>query len=148
MGNTQTKNKLESLYDELDVPILDIGDRQGDTDYIDFLTLDEVTEPVMKGIDKFSRKFIVVKFMVDEEKLMQTFFQRYTEGSLWMGCGHSTRNLIDTQGGIKEEQEHFIRELINNGSAEILEAHYPSFNMDINKKAILDESEKSEKINL
>jgi hypothetical protein len=148
MGNSQTKTNLESFYDELDIPILDIGDRQGDTDYIDFLTLNEVTEPVMKGTDKFSRKFIVVKFMINEEKLMQTFFQRYTNGSLWMACGHATRNLIDTQGGIKEEQEEFIRGLITTGSAQVLEEHYPTFNLDINKKAVLDNSDKTEKITL
>ena len=42
-------------------PILDVGNRQGMTDYIDFIHESEVTSPVMRGIDRFKRPFIVMK---------------------------------------------------------------------------------------
>ena len=40
---------------------LDIGERMGMTDYIDFLTQDEVPKNVMKGVDYYRRKFITIK---------------------------------------------------------------------------------------
>ena len=41
------------------IPKLDIGQRVGATDYIDFITWKEVTSPVMWGIDIFSRSFLL-----------------------------------------------------------------------------------------
>lgn len=102
----------------LDCPILDIGQRQGNTYYIDFIKFEEVTSPIMKGIDKFSRPFIVIKVngkLTDGSniQLFQTFFQRYTDENLWMGCGHYGLNLITTYGGMKSDQFKLIIDLIN-----------------------------------
>jgi hypothetical protein len=49
-------NPIESL------PTLDLGDRQGKTDYIDFLIPDEMKSPIMKFTDKFQR--IGVAFLI------------------------------------------------------------------------------------
>ena len=46
-----------------DIPKLDIYDREGATGYIDFLTFEEVNEPIMWGVDKFNRIFIVIKMI-------------------------------------------------------------------------------------
>jgi len=45
-----------------DIPVLEIGDGMGFTDYIDFLKLQQVTHPVMRGMDRFHRPFLVIKF--------------------------------------------------------------------------------------
>ena len=103
---------MEDLYYDLECPNLDLGEREGWTQYIDFITWDEVIAPVMKGIDCTGRKFIVIKFIVNQTRIMQTFFQRYTGGSGWMGCGHATTNLIDTSGGLRDNQAEFIRNVI------------------------------------
>ena len=63
---------------------LNIGNKVGTTEYIDFIKWDEVTESVMKGIDCFGRPFLVVKFLVNGDtdtplELMQTFFKRYSD---------------------------------------------------------------------
>ena len=49
------------LYNLEGIPIQDIGRREGSTGYIDFLKWEEVTEPVMKGMDLFGRRFVVIK---------------------------------------------------------------------------------------
>ena len=64
--------------------ILDIGNRVGLTDYIDFLKESEITHNLMKGVDVYNRKFIVMKVGIMNPKtgklyrLQQVFFQRYT----------------------------------------------------------------------
>ena len=39
---------MEDLYYDIDCPTLDLGEREGWTQYIDFITWDEVIAPVMK----------------------------------------------------------------------------------------------------
>lgn len=101
-----------------DIPVLDIGNRQGYTDYIDFLTLEEVTSPVMKGVDMFNRPFVVVKFNVTKPdevdlELMETFFQRYTiPTNLYQGCGHATPLVFETSGGMSHEQFDAVERII------------------------------------
>ena len=101
-----------------DIPVLDIGRRIGHTEYIDFLKWDEVEYPVMKGIDVYKRHFIVVKMIVNGNKIMETYFQRQTNDvNFWMACGHATRGFLDTRGSelIKGQIELF-NFLITQGS--------------------------------
>jgi hypothetical protein len=100
------------------LPTLNLEDRIGITDYIDFINWDEVIYPAMSGIDYYNRSFVVIKFIIinkekEPEKLMQTFFQRYSYNNSWMGCGHATPNLIWTDGGIKEAQFEFLNKILN-----------------------------------
>jgi hypothetical protein len=117
---------LNDVYNKL--PILDIGQRHGHTDYIDFITLSEVKYPIMKGTDCFRRSFIVIKCVIDNRVIMQTFFQRYSDyTSGWMGCGHATSFLIDTSGGMDQLQFKLIGELILEKPITIQEHHRPDF---------------------
>jgi hypothetical protein len=132
---------MDDLYYSIDVPYLNIGSRVGYTDYIDFLTWNEVTSPVMKGTDVYGRNFIVLKMIINDKKIMQTFFKRYSRGTCWMGCGHATTNLISTYGGMNEEQAHFLRELIQQGENIIDIDINPEFESFIgNKVYIYDEN--------
>ena len=45
---------LENIYYN-NFPVLNVGKRIGPTDYIDFITKEEVTHPVMVGRDFFRR---------------------------------------------------------------------------------------------
>lgn len=106
------------------LPKLDLKGRASESDYIDFITWDEVTEPVMTGVDCFRRYFIVIKFIIGEDtpepkKIMQTFFQRYTGGSRWMGCGHATKNLMRTTGGINDAQFNFLDKILKGETLKI-----------------------------
>lgn len=66
-----------------DLPILDIGSDQGMTGYIDFIQVSDMTEPIMKGLDKFKRPFLAILFKVKHEgeikHAVATFFQRYSD---------------------------------------------------------------------
>ena len=133
---------FNDYYYDLQVPKLDLGSRKGWTDYIDFITWDEVKYSVMKGIDCLGRKFIVVKFLVDKSKIMQTFFQRYSNGEGWMGCGHATINLIDTSGYMNIEQMDFIRRIIEGETVKINENYSPCNYKFIDQKVELLDLEK------
>lgn len=133
---------MEDLFYNLECPYLQVGNRMGWTMYIDYLTWDEVTYPVMKGTDSSRRKFIVIKFVVNQTRIMQTFFQRYTGSNCWMGCGHATTNLIDTSGGIRKEQIEFIRNITNGNRCLLTEELTPCLNIFINQKVDLYDERK------
>ena len=46
---------------DVTIPILDIGDRTGRTDYIDFIGIDDMSYPIMKGMDVHLRPFLALK---------------------------------------------------------------------------------------
>lgn len=131
-----TYNKSIEINDK-NLPIIDIGDRFGPTDYIDFIQWNEVTSPVMIGVDRFSRQFIVIKFIVNgNTKYMQTFFQRYSNCNYdWRGCGHATPTLFNTCGsGVNDEQWKLIKDVIDGKYVTINEEHrYNDFIFNKNK---------------
>lgn len=119
-----------------ETPKLDIGNNMGYTDYLDFLTLEDVNAPVMHGIDCYRRPFVVVKFVVDYEdqktqshvikRPMETFFQRYTnETGLWHGCGHANPLPITTCGGMTTFQKEEINKLLRGEVLTITEDYKP-----------------------
>jgi len=113
------------------IPILDIRNRQGSTDYIDFLTYDEVTSPIMTGVDVFNRRFIVIKAKIEgiDTKFMQTFFQRYTDGDLWISDFRN--NFIETVGGMTVDQMLLIQDLLDGEEVVIEEKHNPTYNVKL-----------------
>ena len=119
---------MDKVIDFKLYPTFDVKNRNGVTDYIDYLRWNEIDHSVMVGVDKFRRKFMVVKMLVnDDQKVMQTFFQRYTDGSGWMGCGHATSsNLIDTIGGMTNEQFVLIKNILTGSNISIKEEHRPT----------------------
>ena len=125
--------KLSKTY-----PYLNVGNRNGYTDYIDYIKLKEVTSPIMWGRDIFNRPFIVIKYYINNITILQTYFQRYIEGCvpvMWMACGHSTRPLIETSGGMNIEQYKFLYEILRGNSPIISEYHRPELEEFINKRA-------------
>ena len=117
----ETNLKILSEIRYLQFSILDIGDRCGDTTYIDFIKSNEVSNDVMKGIDIFRRPFFVFKATIKYEngnsiKSFTTWFQRYTDNDLlWHTCGNDGFVLFDTSGGANIEQMIFIKKLFKNG---------------------------------
>jgi len=101
-------------------PILDIGDKNGSTDYLDFIKYIDVSNSITKGKDKYNRSFFVIRALITRsdnstESTLETFFQRYTENySLWHGCGHDGNYFISTDGGMNIKQANFLIELLEN----------------------------------
>jgi len=109
-------------YDKYDLPILDIGKQCGDTDYIDFLRINDVNKgSAMKGIDCYKRHFIVIKMVAvnletkEKQFIMETYFQRFTGYDTWHSCGHATKRLLFTNGpGLIRDQIDFLDKILNN----------------------------------
>lgn len=69
-------------------PILDIGNRRGATGYLDFLTTQDLTHPIMRGVDSAGRPFISLKLRSSRpddlgEEFVVTLFQRYIDEDRW-----------------------------------------------------------------
>lgn len=114
----------------LEAPILDIGEKVGFTQYIDFIRFDEVIHPFMKGIDVFGRKFVVIKMIVNEEIIMDTYFQRYSDNTRhWMVANHATKHtLLNTVGsGLVPEQIALLKKIVSGENVRIEEKHNTDF---------------------
>lgn len=124
--NFEYINNIDKLIDIIkNYPKLDVGIRNGPTNYIDYITTDEVKYPVMYGIDKFSRMFVVIKARINNTIIQQTFFQRHTNYKYFWTTGNLFGNIIllDSLGGLHLDQLIFIIELIKNGKAKLEDKH-------------------------
>jgi hypothetical protein len=70
----------EAAYEKL--PILDIDNKQGATEYIDFIKKEDMAHPIMRGLDVLGRRF----FALRTESNCVVFFERYSDSSTWLGC--------------------------------------------------------------
>ena len=107
----------ENIFEN--IPVLDIGDRVGNTGYIDFIEIKNVKYPIMSGVDKYRRPFFVLKMIMEygtkSVEYFQTFFQRYNDNvDLWMGANKYDNSLIETSGGINGQQWLMIIDLLQN----------------------------------
>ena len=124
------------------IPIFDIKDREGNTEYIDFLKENEINYPVMKGVDKYKREFVTIKanmkfYDINDNiicmfNVFETFFKRYTEKNIWMGCGNFGKQFMSTTGGLTKIQDELLLELINNKTVKILKNNISKYNIETN----------------
>mgnify|MGYP001163795770 CR=1 FL=1 len=90
------------------------------TDYIDYLEWEKIKYPVVWGTDHYGRKYITIKALIGKKKIMQTFFQRYTDTSNCWAFGDCYRKkettcpLFISDGRLKSDTFKFIEELIKN----------------------------------
>jgi hypothetical protein len=125
MGNTisnETQTKMMHLIHiicSFECPIINMENRNGTTDYLDFIEPSELNDSdVVKGIDKFGRKLLVVKAtftLSNGQKIhsFSTFFQRYSDSQItWHCCGHYGLNLMNTEGSMELKQFEFLEKLL------------------------------------
>ena len=121
MGNSISEEEREirreylNKMQNINLPILDIGMKNGSTGYLDFIKPDDVgTNDIMKGWDSGSRPFFVFRAEYEypnglKKKTFTTFFQRYSNiNSIWMGCGNYGKKFMETSGGMTEEQIEYV----------------------------------------
>ena len=76
-------NVFSSMYDT--IPMLDLSNKMGYTDYIDFIRAEDMNNPIMKGTDIYGRHFLAVKVKTrntqtnEFKEIVGTFFQRYSD---------------------------------------------------------------------
>jgi len=128
MGNSLSQEEISERTEYLTKILslkfdrLDIGNRIGSTDYLDFITPEELnSHNVMSGYDFASRPFFVFKAEIEFDtgrklKTFSTFFQRYADNDLtWHICGHYGRNIMCTCGGSNNDQIKMLYELLSTG---------------------------------
>ena len=134
MGNKLSPEELSerSEYVEkmrkMKFDILDIGNKNGATGYLDFITPDDISSnAIMKGTDCLGRPFFVFKAHIelsngDVMSTFSTFFQRFFDDRLcWHICGHYGENLLFTEGGTNNTQFQMLCELFETGKYELSE---------------------------
>ena len=90
--NCDYTNPIYNAFDLFDkhffteLPVLDLKDKIGSTDYIDFVKIEDMTHNIMKGVDFYRRKFVSIKYWITDTtepinsyQAVGTFFQRYTD---------------------------------------------------------------------
>ena len=113
------------------LPVLDIGKREGHTEYIDFLKWDDHASPVMKGVDCYSRPFLTFQLGLqivkqDGTEVMkyfpQTFFQRFSKyPENWVGG--NTHSVLGTYPKLDHHSFDMIKKLALGERVEIDERH-------------------------
>lgn len=113
------------------LPLLDIGDKMGGTDYIDFIRCEDMSAPVMVGTDSFKRKFVAMRIHVPIESghsFVLTPFQRYTDSAGFWSYGvlgevpGLVEHLIQSGRGLSDHKAECIAllcELLRNGNADV-----------------------------
>ena len=125
---SNNKDNIDFTFYDRIPDTLDLGGRMGTTDYIDFLTRDEVPKNVMKGIDCFKRKFITMKIGgidLDNMKFFrsaQVFFERYT-GAPYIAGADFEGMFIWITGGARPIQYQLINDLVDGKLVKIVEEH-------------------------
>lgn len=134
-----SKNLIDEIFG-INFPILDLGNAQGYTGYIDFISLDKMTSSIMKGTDIHNRPFIAIRAQIlnkdgTKEQFFETFFQRYSDDTnLWQGCGK--KQFMSTTGGMSVKQLIFLKDLLNQKKINlnenmIIDLHLFSYTNDI-----------------
>ena len=141
-------NILDSIVKLLEeknkYPELDTGNRCGGTGYIDFITMEEVTNSIMWGRDIYNRYFLVFKLLIDGKIVLQTLFQRYSDKKyIWKGCGHGSINplLFYSDINIGIPQINLFLKLMKNERVIITQEHN-AFSDYIGKEVYLFNQEK------
>jgi len=80
---------------------VDIGNKVGLSENIDFIVAYDMNYPIMKGMDKYKRLFICFKLNIidmktsKEKKIVATFFQKYTNNyNLWAYGNNNENNIF------------------------------------------------------
>lgn len=150
--------QLHKAADKLPVhELVDYG-----KDYIDYLGFrgNPIFHNAMKGWDGYGRNFYVFKITVFDPKVkpgpppedyqdetlffMDTFFQRYTDGTAYQVCGHFMKQSIYTYGGTRPCQFQFYTDLLTKGKVTITEEIRPSEDNIVGWTAILGSKEEWE----
>ena len=120
-------NQYFKIYIDFDIPYLDTGTVFNPNGFIDYLTWEDVKHPIMHGIDIIGRYFIVIKLIIDGEKIMETIFQRWSDSEYFLSCGNETSSLLlNTEEGMSKEQFKLIKNIILEKRGLIQEDHRPN----------------------
>ena len=121
---------MKTLHNELLIGVLSGNNdlvkilqlESSDRDYIDYITPEQLTSPVMIGFDVIKRPFIVLKVKLADKIFSQVFFQRYIDDvQTWVSAAVNNQpSFIVCGGGVSLQQGQLINSLID-GEKVVLE---------------------------
>ena len=99
------------MIDLSKLTLLNLGDKRGNTDYIDFVSVEDVSAPIMYGIDICKRPFVTLRVINRETGKMSvhTIFQRYTDSVRPWCCGTAYQRIVDTC--LRDSEKEFLSRL-------------------------------------
>lgn len=118
-----TLGKLKWILKNWDeIPVLDIGERVGGTGYIDFLNHDDMSSPIMRGEDMYGRPFVAFRLRVKRDlksgtatyNIVETLFQRYRSGGVWVSGGRALTVLA--HGVVTDDNLRALEKLVKTGA--------------------------------
>ena len=110
-GRPHLPDWLVAMIGDVDeLPVLDLGFRYGPEGSMDFISLGDVSAPIMCGVDCFRRPFVTVSVTDRKNKSdsVLTLFQRYTSNPECWCCGTLYPGLINTYLG-EEDKDYLAR---------------------------------------
>tara|TARA_B100000902_G_scaffold143918_1_gene141340 strand:- start:1555 stop:2136 length:582 start_codon:yes stop_codon:yes gene_type:complete len=150
--STDVYNIMIKIYERDDIPFLDTKGRVGNTGYIDYINVDELTHPIMKSYDIYNRRIIVMQFIIEDTIRIQTFFERYHNcEAVWSGAGRmggvhiggcNHFSLLDTFGGLTRHQAKLLLDVSLGNIVKIDADHYMEHKKFIGKHVMLYDKKK------
>ena len=140
---------IENALNHMVLPILDLKNRIGQTDYIDFLMPEELTHSIMRGVDAYQRPFVAFKVQVQIEdkepsEIVGTFFQRYSDNTDAWAFGttfngnheiyHDSRVRVDDYENLEQRLKLLIAGLTINNTDYSSPLNYPIGNGQLKVK--------------
>lgn len=129
----ETDSTLPSIIEALGgseavgtLPVLDVGDKEGTTGYIDFITPKMMSAPIMRGTDRYGRPFFcfAVTSKVRSNEYVFTVFRRYPTGRVWVGmCG-----------ALRKDDLGIIKDLCETGKSQICSGVGECYAMKLRRK--------------
>ena len=117
----------------LNYPSIYIESRTCSDGYLNFLTMDNLSEPIMRGIDVLGRKFLTVKYIIDTYVFLDIYLQKSKLiDSDWITCG--TNTLMPYGESLNSAQFVFIESIMKMKPTILTAEHYPKSPYYVNKQ--------------
>ncbi len=121
-------------------PRIYIGNRICKDNLLNFLKKEEITEPIMRGKDHKGRKFLIVKYLIDNHiEIIDVYLQNSPLWeTTWIICGNITENLFEKNSVLKNHQIVFIESLFRGNYGIVNDSIKPFNKQFFNKKVIIN----------
>jgi len=117
----------------LKYPCIYIGNKICQDGYLNFLTIDTITDPIMRGKDTYGRKFLTVKYIIDNYIYLDIYLQKNKLiDNNWITCGNNT--LMAYGVSLNQLQYIFIESIMKGKPTILTEKHNPKSDYFLNKE--------------
>lgn len=110
---------ITSYVASMSCPILEINHHPY-CDYIHYISVEEMTAPIMKGQDCSGRLFFSVIFELRGHFYMNTFFKRYHDSDDWCVCDGDGLKPLFITGKVFKDCFQLIQQVLETGEAYLI----------------------------